>query len=33
MTIYFMETQRLILRPWTEADAESLYKTLERDPI
>lgn len=31
MTKHFMETQRLILRPWTESDAESLYK-YAKDP-
>ena len=31
MTKYFMETQRLILRPWIEADAEALYK-YAKDP-
>ena len=31
MKKYFMETQRLILRPWNESDAESLYK-YAKDP-
>ena len=31
MIKHFMETQRLILRPWIEADAESLYK-YAKDP-
>ena len=31
MTKHFMETQRLILRPWIEADAEALYK-YAKDP-